>query len=365
MWPRISNKRAILFVLIVFGCISPLLILFLPNSSPHDIRTHVQHLLYPADSIRCFRYNRKTALTLKDISAYEVRKGKSIFFHETSCRHVQLGKISLDARQACAVESAARSNPHWDVYITFSAPGLIHTSSSQNDRILGALREYDNVRLVHLNFENYTRNTPLEEIYRSGRLDYSSYPISHASDILRYLTLFKFGGIYMDLDVVVVKSMEDLKPNYAGAETQWNVAAGVISMGHEGAGHRYAEACLADLKQHFSAHEWGNNGPMIVTRLLRQLCKVELSKDMMNRTCDEFHVYPPFMFYPVPWVDWKLYFDRESVPKVFRMIKDSHVLHVWNKHSAGNKVPVGEATAYTTFARKFCPKVFEQVDQYF
>lgn len=82
----------------------------------------------------------------------------------------------------------------------------------------------------------------------------------------RYLTLWKYGGIYLDLDVIVIKSLEDLHPNYAGAESDANVAAGVLNFSPVGHGHQLAKSCLNDLKDHFDGHNWGNNGPGVITR---------------------------------------------------------------------------------------------------
>lgn len=100
------------------------------------------------------------------------------------------------------------------------------------------------------------------------QLDDSKFPVSHASDILRYLTLWKYGGIYLDLDVIVLKSLEDLPPNYSGAESADNVAAGVMSFADSGVGHSLAETCVNDLRKNFSGSEWGYNGPGTITRFV-------------------------------------------------------------------------------------------------
>lgn len=48
------------------------------------------------ETIQCYRI--KTEETLPDISEVEPRKGQSIFFHETSCRSYQKGKIVIESR---------------------------------------------------------------------------------------------------------------------------------------------------------------------------------------------------------------------------------------------------------------------------
>lgn len=91
------------------------------------------------------------------------------------------------------------------------------------------------------------------------------------SDMLRYLTLWKYGGIYLDLDVVVTSSLENLT-NFAGAEDWDDVAAGVMGFDMSELGRRMAGACVRDLKKNFRGDVWGNNGPGVITRALQKLC---------------------------------------------------------------------------------------------
>ena len=129
-------------------------------------------------------------------------KGRSIFFHETSCASSVQGGIVLTARQACAVESAAKMNPEMDVYLLFTAPINLGNATVKS-KIVSQLLSYPNVHVRHLNFERYFVGSPLEEWYKEGALKASRWPRSHASDVLRFLTLWKYGGTYLDLDVVV------------------------------------------------------------------------------------------------------------------------------------------------------------------
>lgn len=61
------------------------------------------------------------------------------------------------------------------------------------------------------------------------------------SDYLRFLTLFKFGGIYLDLDLVVQQSFDNMPPNYAGAETSKDIAVGAVGFDADDIGHKIAE----------------------------------------------------------------------------------------------------------------------------
>lgn len=217
-----------------------------------------------SNDIYCYRNYELP--TLPDVLDDDPPKGRSIFFHETSCTSNEEQKIIITARQACAVESAALLNPNFRVYLLFTSPAAIKLENNENDNILKQLMMYKNVRLKHLNFGRYINGSPIAELYSSLRIEASFYARSHASDVLRYLTLWRYGGIYLDLDVILIKSLERLKPNYAGRESDEDVAAGVLSFSHKGDGHRWARQSLEDLKKNFDGWNWGNNGPGVITR---------------------------------------------------------------------------------------------------
>lgn len=78
---------------------------------------------------------------------------------------------------------------------------------------------------------------------KKGDLSRSNYQISHTSDVLRFLTLWKYRGTYLDLDVVVLKPVDSF-PNYAGAESWEYVAVGIINMSQQGFGHELVDMCV-------------------------------------------------------------------------------------------------------------------------
>lgn len=61
---------------------------------------------------------------------------------------------------------------------------------------------------------------------------------------LSYFSLWKYGGTYLDLDVIVKKGLNILKPNYAGAESEKAVAAGVLNFDDKNFGHQIADMCI-------------------------------------------------------------------------------------------------------------------------
>lgn len=66
----------------------------------------------------------------------------------------------------------------------------------------------------------------------------------HLSDVLRAVTLLKYGGFYLDLDVVVQKSFDNLEENFIGNDWSEVVAGGVMHLNNYGIGSYVIEKYL-------------------------------------------------------------------------------------------------------------------------
>jgi hypothetical protein len=133
---------------------------------------------------------------------------KHIIFLETRCvlndsiSSNQLGLI-VDRRGACAVASAANTNPDMKVYLLHTCP--VRGDLGASPQYVKQMLSYPNVRIWKLIVPDYMKGTPLENWDFLGKVQSSHWPLPHSSDVLRYLTLWKYGGTYADLDFVFVK----------------------------------------------------------------------------------------------------------------------------------------------------------------
>jgi hypothetical protein len=133
---------------------------------------------------------------------------RHIIFLETSCvlNNSIPGKqsgLAITPRQACAVASAANTNPDTMIY-------LLHTCSivgslGDSPEFVKHMLSCGNVRIWKLVISDYIKGTPLETWDVMGKILSSRWPLSHASDILRFITLWKYGGTYLDMDFVFRK----------------------------------------------------------------------------------------------------------------------------------------------------------------
>jgi hypothetical protein len=135
----------------------------------------------------------------------------SIFFVETS------GRSSFGPKELCSVESAAKNNPDQNVYVVMTRKDI----DSSNNRLISSVRDvYDNVHFKHVDVDSFVSDSALGTLWAEGKIQKSSFLVSHLSDVLRFLLLNRFGGTYLDMDQIVLRKLPET-PNYLGRESIW------------------------------------------------------------------------------------------------------------------------------------------------
>jgi len=120
-----------------------------------------------------------------------------------------------------------------------------------------------------------------------------------------------------------------------------------------------------DFKTNFDGSDWGNNGPGVITRVLKTTCDTNLPLLMTRERCHGFKVFPIKSFYAIGWQNWNYFFNEAYLNKTLKMLNDSIIIHVWNKHSSKISIKVGSNVAYGLLAEKYCPKVYSSCGEYF
>ncbi|XP_055305832.1 lactosylceramide 4-alpha-galactosyltransferase-like [Sitodiplosis mosellana] len=326
--------------------------------------------------------SRNGNITLfEDIFAAEKQPtlDRTIFFIESSC--VRNGLAALNARQACAIESAARWNPHRDIFVLFASQ--VGFSEELSSSTMKSLRLYQNIYFRRINFRNYSMGTPAEKFFSKDTIFESEYLIETFSDLLRYLTLYRFGGIYLDTDSVVQQNLDHLPANFAGKETGKFVACGAIGLTSDGLGHKIAGIIIKTVCDNFNPKIWGNTGPDAITLSLFKICNVTKVSEMKPEICWRFNVLPEGAFYPIPYSQWERYFDARFTSEVLQKSNKSIAVHFWNRLSSQqpilkdfhnetlikmyldrlnktekNQIPIGK-TAYGVIAKRNCPRAYD------
>lgn len=128
-------------------------------------------------------------------------RNKKIYLIETKCEH---GNLEVNCRQACTVESAANTNPNATIYFLFLNP--LPASSTSSILLQLLRRNYQQILIRRVDLKEYLENTPLDQKWlKSSHFNTAPWPVVEVSNVLRVLTLWKYGGIYLDLDFVMIK----------------------------------------------------------------------------------------------------------------------------------------------------------------
>lgn len=285
--------------------------------------------------------------------------GQNVFFIDT---RETTENVTLTARQACAVESAALSNPDLKVFFLYASRerSLNLTITSEVDAILS----YPNVFINYLNMQELSIKSPMESFFRTQRLAKSAFKVEHTSDVLRLLLLWKYGGTYLDTDMIVMKKLDSVASNYACVQDIWYVNGAILNFDDK-KGKELAKMFIRALIANFNGDYFVTNGPGLITSVLEGLCKVNVSMMAEKKECQGFHVHPEEVCYPIPYQSWELLMDEIYADEVMNKTRDSIVVHFWNNLSHGKKIEVDSKAGYIQLARKFCPKTLKHIKNYF
>ncbi|XP_018898725.2 lactosylceramide 4-alpha-galactosyltransferase, partial [Bemisia tabaci] len=285
----------------------------------------------------------------------------SIFFLDTSCSHGY--GVNLSLRQACAYESAARAHPQSQVLVLFSSP----ISLDEPSPVVTVLLTYENLKFVRILEGNFFNRTPLETFRFYEKIAGSSFPESHASDILRLSILWKYGGTYLDSDIIVCRRLNGMK-NFAGAESDKLINGAVLNFDTTRKSKSIIEEMLKKIQENFQPTSWTKNGPEVLTDVLSRLCnETDLTKISRAR-CGGFSVFPPpprSPFYPIAYWDWRALFKEHSDPSFVKYLATRSTVHFWNRMSKSSPVDVHSNMPFNLLAAEFCPRVHSIATDHF
>lgn len=276
---------------------------------------------------------------------------RRIYFHETS------GRRSLDLRQSCAVESAAKENPGRSIQLFMQTNRL-----EKKGPWLSILDQYNNIQVILLNDTDYFANTPLEAWYRQGVWRSSPYQREHFSDYIRMLSQLRGGGLYMDLDFITLKALdEQILWNFFPIEDK---TASLLtgSIFHLESGHWIMEPIIRKLAAGYDPNIWANYGPTLITKTMEEHCGFKLNYAESNQ-CRDVQLLPNAFFFPIPYGKWKTYF-QEANEDTISLLEGSYGVHVWNKLSREHPLLMGSNQLYALLAAEHCPLTFIKASEF-
>lgn len=249
---------------------------------------------------------------------------------------------SFGEREILALQSLFLSNPR--------ACLIIISNSMDSERGVELLKPFvkRGFRVIPIapDFMFLFRNTPAEVWFdklRQGEVNPGDVSLGqNISNLIRLALLYKFGGVYVDTDVIILKSFSGLH-NVIGAQTMdsetknWTRLNNAVMIFDKK--HPLVYEFIKEFALTFDGNKWGHNGPYLVSRVVS---RVNNNEDQnFEKFKFNFTVLPSHIFYPVDWSRVGSLFegprdDKHSKwvsNKLDQIYAQSFAIHLWNRQS--------------------------------
>ncbi|XP_054931793.1 lactosylceramide 4-alpha-galactosyltransferase-like [Dermacentor andersoni] len=281
--------------------------------------------------------SKQRFLQHQSIASYDAFQASdvTIWFVESS------NETNLKGRQACSIESASLHNPNVRVLL------LTTGHLSPNCEFYKALSSLRNFASLKLNLTDTFSDTPLDSWHRSRNWTKGLYGIEDLSDGIRLAVLWKHGGIYLDLDIIVLKELSELS-NSVMFEVTGQLTNSVLCFDKA---HPFIGEALKRCSEEYDTVRWGSCGPSLLGRIYHSWRNAR--KVVRFRERDTF--------FAVGYDTWMSFFEPSKTGWVFETVSNSYGVHLWNKLSHGVRVVVGSGSALDVLARFNCPTVYKVI----
>lgn len=304
--------------------------------------------LMQEDEAKSWGYNLPVAVKCPPpppLSSWPPPSPKDIYFLETSER------TKPNFLFLCSVESAARAHPESRIFVLMK--GLATRNASLPKHLGNSLLNcFPNVELKPLDINNLFSDTPLAGWYLLAQQRWEPYFLPILSDACRLAIMWKFGGIYLDTDFIVLKSLNNLT-NVLGTQSKYVLNGAFLSFERK---HKFIELCMQDYVASYNRWIWGHQGPQLFTRIFKKWCAIRSLRS--SKSCRGVSVLPRETFYPIRWQDWRKYYKAINASKLPQLFKDTYAVHVWNKKSQGKQLEITSETLLAQLQSDYCPLTY-------
>jgi len=197
------------------------------------------------------------------------------------------------------------------------------------------------IEVKRYDLRELSQGTVIENFVSSGRLNVSTYfRYAHESDLVRLVVLAKYGGIYVDTDVLLLRpfdaavlenptlGVEYYQDRTQGSKTFGGLRLNNAFMGFPEPGNPFLDWVMNRVDSNYNPKEWAAIGPDLIT---------EGYKAQEEGVQDAFHLIPPLGLYPLHWAraHTVLNPDRTEVNKDWpvEIRNETYAIHLYNSNS--------------------------------
>ncbi len=145
--------------------------------------------------------------------------------------------------------------------------------------------EYENIVFGKVDFADFVRHTPVDALWSSGTLTRRGFYLNNMSNALRLVLLMRFGGVYLDTDVVSLRPLPKDERNFLVAHETNNVNNAIMRFSRR---HPFVNFTLSQLANNFKASKWGNQVKLRPGKFQSEMQRVQtIGADPDHGVCSE------------------------------------------------------------------------------
>ncbi|KAG0475703.1 hypothetical protein HPP92_015389 [Vanilla planifolia] len=189
------------------------------------------------------------------------------------------------------------------------------------------------VAVVIPNLDELLKDSPVQ-IFASVWFEWRKtkyYPI-HYSELVRLAVLYKYGGLYLDSDLIVLKPLDSLK-NAVGIEDQQDGNSSFNGAVMAFDSHSvFLLECLTEFYSTYDDTRLRWNGADLLTRVIKRL------QDRNDKSLEKLMIIPSTSIFPIGSTEILRYFvaasnqfeKSQQQTLLARILNESFTVHLWN-----------------------------------
>ncbi|KAM4042650.1 alpha-1,4-N-acetylglucosaminyltransferase-like [Anomaloglossus baeobatrachus] len=279
-----------------------------------------------------------------------LQQGNNIFFVESTDR------LNEPALVLCSIESTARMYP--DRQVVFFMEGLGDIVTEDDEKTVRehypTLSAFKNIYFLPLKLDKLFAETPFMPWYKKIDPKKEIYWTYVKSDSSRIALIWKYGGIYMDTDVISIRRIPE--DHFLASPTLTRLSNGLFGLSSH---NKFAWEFMENFVQNYKGEIYGHQGPMLFTRVMHKHCGPPKFTSVDHFKCGNIFYFHPDRFYPIFYPSWKKYYEVwEHLPT----FNNSYGLHLFNFMNKQKKFMIaGSNTLVEHLYQQYCPSTYEGI----
>ena len=116
--------------------------------------------------------------------------------------------------------------------------------------------------------------------------------------------------------------------------------------------HSFIRAALGDISNSMDGLNWFSNGPLFLTKSMKNFCNKTNLAEIVNDGCGDISVFQSNAFYPVTWHQWKENLNDD----LNFSLENRYTAQLWNPYS-GPLEEESYTSVVTSIATENCPLI--------